>query len=148
MRRFRKSLGLLAVVGGLVLAGAGSAHAAGWHGGAVTPPSAGTVPLCTSGAEAGTALGWAPPADGEGTMSPAEAWRRAGTTGMRPAYRGVPVARAWAPGYWGYHGGTRVWIGGAWSYPPQPGWVWVAPHWQWNGYQWAWQQGYWAAPTY
>jgi hypothetical protein len=39
---------------------------------AVTPLSAGTVPLCEWGAEVGTALRWAPSADGEATMSPAE----------------------------------------------------------------------------
>ena len=147
MRRFRKSLGLLAVVGGLFLAGAGSAHAAGWHGGGHAAVGGhGSAVHVGGGGWHGAAVG---PAGGwRGNYVPGRAVAPGWHHGYAPVYRGVPVARAWAPGYWGYHGGTRVWIGGAWSYPPQPGWVWVAPHWQWNGYQWVWQQGYWAAPTY
>ena len=57
-------------------------------------------------------------------------------------------ARVYVPGYWGYHSGVRVWIGGSWAFPPYAGWFWVAPHWQWNGYQWVWQEGYWAPPAY
>jgi hypothetical protein len=66
--------------------------------------------------------------------------------GYAPRYGvGVrPAARVWVPGYWGWNGGVRVWIGGAWAVPPQYGWSWVAPHWAWNGYTWVWQQGYWA----
>jgi hypothetical protein len=64
------------------------------------------------------------------------------------APRPVPQSRVWVPGFWGYSGGVRVWIGGAWSTPPYDGWVWIAPHWAWNGYQWVWQNGYWAPPTY
>jgi hypothetical protein len=60
--------------------------------------------------------------------------------GIRPSPRHV-----WVPGYWGSHGGARVWIGGAWLLP-QTDWTWMAPHWQWTGYTWVWQQGYWAPP--
>jgi hypothetical protein len=61
---------------------------------------------------------------------------------------GVPVARAWNPGYWGFRGGARVWIGGGWLYPPYAGALWVAPQWVWNGYTWVWQTGYWEPPVY
>ena len=50
------------------------------------------------------------------------------------------------PGYWGWNGGARLWIGGAWTLPPYAGALWVAPHWVWNGYQWVWQNGSWAPP--
>jgi hypothetical protein len=60
--------------------------------------------------------------------------------GVRPSPRHV-----WVPGYWGWRGGARVWVGGAWLLP-QTNWGWIAPHWQWNGVTWVWAQGYWAPP--
>jgi hypothetical protein len=57
-----------------------------------------------------------------------------------------PSARVWVPGYWGLRGDTRIWVGGAWSYPPFAGWVWVTPRWAWSGYAWVWQEGYWSPP--
>ena len=147
MRRFRKSLGLLAVVGGLVLAGAGSAHAAGWRGGGhVAVGGHGPAVHVAGGGWHGAA--WAPPAGGEGTTSPAEAWRRAGTTGTRlpiaacpspePGRRGTGVTTVERGSGLAAPGPIRLSRGGS-------GW---RPHWQWNGYQWVWQQGSWAAPTY
>ena len=72
-----------------------------------------------------------------------------------PSYRGYyhpryapATARVWVPGYWGLSGGTRIWVGGNWMYPPFAGWTWAAPHWAWNGYQWVWVEGTWAAPPY
>ena len=59
--------------------------------------------------------------------------------GLRPSPRHV-----WVPG-WGFRGGARIWIGGAWLLP-QTDWAWIGPHWQWTGYNWVWQQGYWAPP--
>jgi hypothetical protein len=84
--------------------------------------------------------------------APAAGFRAAPGYGVAPGFRGTPglriggppLARAWAPGYWGFRGGARVWIGGASAYPPYPGWAWMAPHWVWNGYAWTWQGGYWA----
>jgi hypothetical protein len=71
-----------------------------------------------------------------------------------PGFRGPVVGvrpvggRVFIPGYWGFRGGVRVWIGPGWSYAPYDGWNWVSPHWAWNGYTWVWQQGYWAPPVY
>ncbi|HXI55078.1 MAG TPA: hypothetical protein VNO55_03410 [Polyangia bacterium] len=79
---------------------------------------------------------------------------RGGFYGGGPAvhlgvHAGVPVrSHVWVPGYWGWRGGARIWIGGGWYAPPYDGWVWVAPGWVWNGYQWVWQEGRWAAPGY
>ena len=54
--------------------------------------------------------------------------------------------RVFVPGYWGFHSGVRVWIGGSWVLPPYEGWVWVPGNWIWNGYSWVWQDGYWSPP--
>jgi hypothetical protein len=54
--------------------------------------------------------------------------------------------RAFVPGYWGFRGGARLWIGSSWVLPPYEGWMWVAGQWVWNGYSWVWQDGYWAPP--
>jgi hypothetical protein len=64
-----------------------------------------------------------------------------------PRYHGS-LGRAWIPGYWGFRGGARVWIAGAYVTGPYPGWIWVAPHWSWNGFQWVWLEGTWAPPAY
>jgi hypothetical protein len=69
--------------------------------------------------------------------------------GARPAYG--YGGRAYygagpAAGYWGWHGATRVWIGG--SVAPYAGWGWSAGQWVWSGNQWVWQDGYWAPPAY
>jgi hypothetical protein len=73
---------------------------------------------------------------------------RAPVYGPRPVVV-HPVAaghRVFVPGYWGFHGGARVWIGGAWAFPPYDGWIWVQPQWIWNGYTWVWSEGHWAPP--
>ncbi|HUK63036.1 MAG TPA: hypothetical protein VLV15_06880, partial [Dongiaceae bacterium] len=73
--------------------------------------------------------------------------------GYTGGYRGAfvrPVApsrfHVWVPGYWGWNGGVRVWIGGAWLLPPYAGWSWVPAGWVWNGYTWVWANGHWGAP--
>ena len=53
--------------------------------------------------------------------------------------------RFWHPGYWGWRGGARLWIGPGWGVGFYPGCSWVQPGWVWNGYQWLWQEGYCAA---
>ena len=50
------------------------------------------------------------------------------------------------PGYWGFRGGARIWVGGGYLTPPYLGWVWIAPQWTWNGATWIWQEGTWAPP--
>ena len=60
--------------------------------------------------------------------------------------RWVDGGRFWHPGYWGWSGGARVWIGPGWGVGFYPGCAWVQPGWVWNGYQWVWQEGYWAPP--
>ena len=50
--------------------------------------------------------------------------------------------RFWHPGYWGWRGGARLWIGPGWGVGFYPGCAWVQPGWVWNGYQWVWQEGY------
>src|SRR5262245_16973442 len=133
-----KRLGLIAVLALSMLAAPGAALAAGWSG---------------------HAGGWR--GGGHFAAAPAPVYRMPGprvvpAPGPRvypaPAYGGyvrtyAPArTRMWVPGYWGLHGATRVWVAGAYAYPPFAGWVWVAPHWAWNGYQWFWQEGYWSAP--
>src|SRR3954451_886668 len=105
MRRFRKSLGLLAVVGGLVLAGAGSAHAAGWHGGGGHAAVGRHGPAVRVGGGGWRGAAVAPVGGWRGNHAPGRGVAPAWHNGYAPAYRGVPVARARAPGYWGFHGG-------------------------------------------
>jgi len=54
----------------------------------------------------------------------------------------VGGGRFWHPGYWGWRGGARVWIGPGFGVGFYPGCAWVQPDWVWNGYQWVWQEGY------
>jgi len=132
-----KRLGLISLLGLSLLVAPAAAHAAGWgHGG-------------------GGSVGWH---GGGGHVG----WHGGGGHVGAPAPHVHYAAPAWGGGY-GYRGGyvhphvgfgvgvyaaPRVWVGGAWSYPPYAGWVWVRPHWAWNGYQWVWQDGYWAPPAY
>jgi hypothetical protein len=128
--KIMRRLSLIAALGAMLLAVPGSAMAqgwgghpgGGWRGGYAPAPRVAPAPV---------PRGYAGPAWGGHVR------------GYAPARN-----RVFVPGYWGHHGGTRVWIGGAWTLPPYAGWFWVAPHWQWNGYQWVWQEGYWAPPAY
>ena len=112
-----KRLGLISLLGLSLLVAPAAAHAAGWggwHGGG----------------------GWrggghvAAPAH----VHAAPAWGGGYARGYYPGHVGFGVGvhaapRVYVPGYWGYNGGVRVWIGGSWAYPPYAGWVWVGPHW-------------------
>lgn len=137
-----KRLSLL-LISGLTLVGlTGAAHAQGWRGG---------------GGGHGHGGGFAAPARGF-RGAPVAAPARGFHGAPRPYFgHAAPVyarplapsrAHIWVPGYWGFHGGTRVWIGGAWALPPYAGWTWVGPQWTWNGYNWVWVEGHWAAPAY
>jgi hypothetical protein len=46
----------------------------------------------------------------------------------------------WIAGHREWRGGTWVWVGGYWGYPPRPGLFWVPGHWR-HGY---WHPGHWA----
>jgi hypothetical protein len=140
-----KRLGLIGLLGLTLAAAPVAAHAAngvGWRGGGhvvaqaphVAPAPARRVYV------APTRTYVAPPRTYVAPATP-----RGYTTYPRyaPAHN-----RVWVPGYWGLSGGTRVWVGGAWTYPPFAGWAWVTPHWAWDGYQWVWVEGTWAPPAY
>ena len=130
-----KRLWLIGLLGLAPIALPGNARAAngvGWHGVAPAPQVV--------------------PAPVPRTYAPVPRTYVTPRTYVAPPYRAyhpayAPAhARVWVPGYWGLHGGTRIWVGGAWTFPPFAGWVWVAPHWAWNGYQWVWLEGTWAPP--
>ena len=56
----------------------------------------------------------------------------------------APVRQeVYVPGHWSRRNHGHVWIEAAWSLPPQPAWVWVAPQWVWTGVSWQWQEGHW-----
>ncbi len=46
----------------------------------------------------------------------------------------------WIAGHREWRGGTWVWVGGYWGYPPRPGLFWVPGHWR-HGYC---HPGHWA----
>ncbi|MBV8633022.1 MAG: hypothetical protein JO002_00890 [Burkholderiaceae bacterium] len=57
----------------------------------------------------------------------------------------VPTARAgyvWGHGYWGWRGGTHVWVGGAW-YPERSGYRYVDARWVFVDGGWAFYPAYW-----
>jgi hypothetical protein len=99
---------------------------------------------------AGAFHGVAPRAYGGGFVGGGYRGGFAPRFGAGPRYYGAGAGfgRAWVPGYWGWRGGTRIWIEGAYMTPPNAGWIWIAPQWAWNGAQWVWQEGYWAPPQY
>ena len=132
-----KRLGLISVLGLSLIAAPGAALAAGWSG--------------HPGGWGGHGGGWG----GGHYVAPAPRVVPAPMARVHaaPVYGGslryAPArGRVWRPGYWGLQGGTRIWIGGGWTFPPFAGWAWVGPHWAWDGYQWVWQEGYWAPPLY
>jgi hypothetical protein len=79
-------------------------------------------------------------------------FRGAPGAGWHGGFRGAPAIggihgrwvgnRFWHPGYWGWRGGARLWIGPGWGVGFYPGCAWVQPGWVWDGYQWVWQEGY------
>src|SRR6478609_9310253 len=100
--KIMKRLGLIAALGAALLVGPGAAQAAGgYHGGY---------------GGGGYHGGYGAPVRVHG--------------GYAPGYYGGPIhgygyaaprARVYVPGYWGYHSGVRVWIGGSWAFPPYAG---------------------------
>src|SRR5216684_2718343 len=52
-----------------------------------------------------------------------------GGFGVHPGF-GVRT-NVWVPGYWGWRGGARLWIGGGWYMPPYAGWLWIPGNWYW-----------------
>jgi hypothetical protein len=79
-------------------------------------------------------------------------FRGAPGAGWHGGFRGAPAVggihgrwvgnRFWHPGYWGWRGGARIWIGPGWGVGFYSGCAWVQPGWVWDGYQWVWQEGY------
>jgi len=124
-----KRLGLISALGLSLIAAPGAALAQGWHG-------------SPGGVYRGAPMAPAP------RPVPAPGYYRPVPGGHDRTYYTPAHTRVWIPGYWGFYGGTRAWMGGAWTYPPFQGWLWVQPHWQWNGYQYVWVEGYWAPPSY
>jgi hypothetical protein len=146
MRRFAKWMGLTVITGLMLLAGPGTASAAGWRGGGSAPAIHGGH-LAQVGGWRGAPVAPAPVYRGGYApryVTPGYAYPRYVSPGYTYPVR--PVNRVYVPGYWNWSGGTRVWVGGAWAYPPYAGWAWVAPHWAWNGYAWVWETGHWAPP--
>jgi hypothetical protein len=54
---------------------------------------------------------------------------------MRPGH-------VWAPGYWGWNGGTHVWYGGHWE-GERPGYRYVPAAWVFVGNEWVFNDAYW-----
>ncbi len=150
MKRLSSFAGIAALFFGALCFAPGIASAQGWRGG--TTSRGGSYHAATVGGRrtyvAARPVYVAPrgaPPRGHYTVAPyGGGWRvhpySAVGIGVRPSPRHV-----WVPGYWGWRGGARVWIGGAWLLP-QTNWVWIAPHWQWDGATWVWAQGYLAPP--
>jgi hypothetical protein len=153
-----KRLGLISLLGLALAVVPGAAHAAAWGGHA---GGAGVHGGWGGGGWHGSPGGF----HGAPAYHPVTAQGYHAAPGFRGPVYGAPVGRhyapvyghvgvvspvspVWVPGYWGWNGGVRVWIGANWAYPPYAGWVWVRPHWVWNGYQWVWQNGYWTPPPY
>jgi hypothetical protein len=56
----------------------------------------------------------------------------------------VPVSVfVWIDGYWAWHGGRHVWIGGRWDRPPHGRRHWVAPRWEHRGHGYIFIEGCW-----
>ena len=148
MKRSRAlRLALVALVGLFLVEAPGTASAQGWRGSTGGGWHGGSSGGWHGSPGSGWGGGYAAPGGGwRGGYVPAPAYPRP-YVAPRPVTV-VPQSRVYVPGFWGVSGGARVWIGGAWNYPPYDGWVWIAPHWAWNGYQWVWQNGYWAPPEY
>src|SRR5687768_2383904 len=49
----------------------------------------------------------------------------------------------WTRGYWGWRGGTYVWVPGSWVVRPRPAAVWVDGHWLRRGGRYVWVAGRW-----
>lgn len=49
----------------------------------------------------------------------------------------------WIAGYWGWRGGTHVWINGQWLVPPAYGYVWEPARWENVGGAWMFHEGHW-----
>ena len=160
-----RGIGTAAVLGLTLLGTPATASAAGWRGGGggmhAAAAGGGWHGSSGGGFHAAPAAGWHGGAYAQNryvTPHAAVPYRGgyySGYRGYAPHYGyaprygvGVHAGRVWVPGYWGWNNGVRIWIGGSWALPPQPGMIWVAPHWAWNGYTWVWEQGYWAPPTY
>jgi len=57
----------------------------------------------------------------------------------------VPGPRAgyiWAPGYWGWRGGSHVWVGGRWR-GERRGYHWAPDRWEQRGPHWHHNAGHW-----
>jgi hypothetical protein len=145
-----KPLGLVAALSMVLVGAPGAAMAAGWRGG-----GGGSGHFGGGAVHAGVGFhggsGWR---GGGAVASPRYAQVPGGAfhKGYSPTFyqrnfvTARPGARVYVPGYWGWRGGARVWVGPTWAYPPSPGWVWVPARWVWNGFSWVWQNGYWAPP--
>ncbi len=59
----------------------------------------------------------------------------------RPPCPGVGFV--WIDGYWAWHGGRHVWIGGRWDRPPHGRRHWVAPRWEHRGHGYIFIEGCW-----
>jgi hypothetical protein len=148
-----RPVGLVAALA-LVLVGApGAAMAAGWHGGGGGHVGGGHfgggAVHAGVGFHGGGWRGGGAVASPRYAQVPGGAYHKGYSPNYYNHYYATPtraVARVYVPGYWGWRGGARVWVGPTWAYPPSPGWVWVPAHWAWNGYSWVWQNAYWAPP--
>jgi len=49
----------------------------------------------------------------------------------------------WVPGYYVWTGTQYHWHAGAWTRPPRPRAVWVAPHWRHDRRGWFFVEGHW-----
>lgn len=67
-----------------------------------------------------------------------DGWRSDGVVVVAPPAPRIEVHRpfcpgagfVWVDGYWAWHGGRHVWIGGRWDRPPHGRHHWVAPRWE------------------
>jgi len=129
-------VGLVALAPRAAEAHGGGFHGGGFHGGGVHGGG-----FHGGGFRGGPVAHFAGPRFGgyHGYVGP-----RLGVVAAHP-YGPAFGAHVYAPGYWGWHSGVRVWFGAGY---PAPGWSWVPAHWEWSGATWVWQQGYWAPPAY
>jgi len=49
----------------------------------------------------------------------------------------------WINGYWGYRGGSHVWVAGRWERPPHARARWIEPRWERRGNRYAFREGRW-----